>query len=92
MQKSTYEIVRPEDVLDLKPSDDTRYVLNDDFLKPMEGVTETENTIATKYLRLMDLSLTDDAETLITLYPQELHSLLVFLQRESLKEIFTLKE
>lgn len=86
MQKSTYENVRPEDVLDLTPSENTRYVLDDEFLKPMEGVSETENKIATKYLRLMDLSLTDDAETLITLYPQELHSLLVFIQRETLKD------
>ena len=85
MEKRIFEIVLPQNVLALIPNDETHYVLGHEFLKKMEDVSETENRIATKYLKIMDLSLEDDDNSLLILSPQELHNLLIFIQRETLK-------
>jgi hypothetical protein len=85
MAKRIYEIVRHEDIIDLVPQADTAYVLSDDFLKASEDASQIEDRIAKKYLALMDLNLEEAEETLVTLYPQEMYHLLVFLQRETLK-------
>ena len=86
MEKRNYEIVRHEDIIDLVPQADTAYVLADDFLNPSEDASEIEDCIAKKYLALMDLNLEEAEETLVTMYPQEMYHLLVYIQRESRRE------
>lgn len=85
MEKRKYELIRPEDLLDLLPNKDTHYIFSTDFQIPIENVTEEENRIAQKYLSLFAIDLENTDQLIFSLQAVELYNLFICVNRDSLK-------
>jgi hypothetical protein len=82
MEKVIYELIRPADLAGLKPEKDAHYVFGDDFLLPLENVTENEKRSAEKYLTLLGINFDNSSEIIFSIYPNELYNLFVSVQLE----------
>jgi len=82
MEKRKYELIRPEDLLDLHPNEDTHYIFSTDFQVPIENVTEEENRIAQKYLSLFAINLENTDQLIFSLQAVEVYNLFVCISRE----------